>query len=383
MKLSDTIKQQLKAAQGKATLLLNKNDATIEEINAANSEIDGLQAKLDLALKNEEIENSARTGKPLPVAATVENGINSQAYENAFYNVLRNKGSLEDRMIIQNALSSTTGADGGLLIPADQRTAIIELKRQYKSLRNLVSTESVTTLTGTRVIEQDAENTPFEEVAESGKIKDLANPKWIPIAYSIKKYGGILPIPNTLLQDNTANLQAYINKWFAKKEIATENSLIVALLNTLTKKAITGIDGIKDVLNEELDPAISERSVVVTNQTGFNWLDKLKDSDGNYLLEKDPTNPTKKMIAGRTVEVYPNKTLKNNTTKAPIIIGDLKEAVVLFDRQLMTLKSTDVGAGAFENDLTKVRGTLRLDIQKFDTDAVVFLEVDTASAPTA
>ena len=89
-------------------------------------------------------------------------------------------------MIIQNALSSTTGADGGLLIPADQRTAIIELKRQYKSLRNLVSTESVTTLTGTRVIEQDAENTPFEEVAESGKIKDLANPKWIPIAYSIK-----------------------------------------------------------------------------------------------------------------------------------------------------------------------------------------------------
>lgn len=90
MKLSDTIKQQLKAAQDKATLLLNKNDATIEEINAANSEIDGLQAKLDLALKNEEIENSARAGKPLS-AATVENGINSQAYENAFYNVLKTK----------------------------------------------------------------------------------------------------------------------------------------------------------------------------------------------------------------------------------------------------------------------------------------------------
>lgn len=205
MKLSDTIKQQLKAAQNKATLILNKTDATIEEINTANLEIDGLQAKLDLALKNEEIENSTRAGKPL-AATTIENGINSQAYENAFYNVLRNKGSLEDRGIIQNALSSTTDADGGLLIPKDQRTAIIELKRQYKSLRNLVSTESVTTLTGTRVIEQDAENTPFEEVAESGKIKDLANPKWIPIAYSIKKYGGILPIPNTLLQDNTANL---------------------------------------------------------------------------------------------------------------------------------------------------------------------------------
>lgn len=43
MKLSDTIKQQLKTAQNKATLILNKTDATIEEINTANLEMDHCQ----------------------------------------------------------------------------------------------------------------------------------------------------------------------------------------------------------------------------------------------------------------------------------------------------------------------------------------------------
>ena len=139
-----------------------------------------------------------------------------------------------------------------------------------------------------------------------------------------------------------------------------------------------GIDDIKTVLNKTLDPAISANAIVVTNQTGFNELDKMKDTDGNYLLQPDPTKPTQKLLKGRPVKVYPDKVLANDTTKAPVIIGDFKRAITLFDRQLLTVDSTNIGAGAFETNSTKVRGLLRMDVQKFDEKAIVFLQYDTA-----
>lgn len=142
---------------------------------------------------------------------------------------------------------------------------------------------------------------------------------------------------------------------------------------------MTGIDDIKTAINVTLDPAISVNAIVVTNQTGFNELDKMKDTDGNYLLQPDPTKPTQKLLKGREVKVYPDKVLANDTTKAPIIIGNFKKAITLFDRELLAIKSTDIGAGAFETNTTKVRGSLRMNAQKFDEKAIVFLQLDTSS----
>ncbi|MBC2855613.1 phage major capsid protein [Cetobacterium sp. 2A] len=48
---------------------------------------------------------------------------------------------------------------------------------------------------------------------------------------------------------------------------------------------------VKDIMDVTLDPSISALAKVITNQDGFNYLNKLKDSQGNYLLEKDPKNP--------------------------------------------------------------------------------------------
>ncbi len=265
-------------------------------------------------------------------------------------------------MTIQAALSSTADADGGLLIPKDQETKVIELAREYSSLRDEVTVEPVNTLTGSRVIEQDAEYTAFTEVTEGTKISDMDNGQFKAISYNCKTYGGLLPIPMNLLKDNTGNLLNHIGKWFARKKVSA-----------------TAIDDIKKTLNVTLDPKISDSASIITNQTGFNALDKLKDTDGRYLLQPDPTQPTKKMIKGRPVKVYPDKILPNDSsTKAPILIGDLKRAITLFDRQLLTVDSTAIGAGAFEKNTTMVRGLMRLDAQKFDEKAVVFLQLETA-----
>lgn len=317
----------------------------------------------------------------------VNDNINdSERYSNAFYNALRGKATSEDAAIISqfnNALSSQTGEDGGYLIPDDQQVAIRELRRQMGSLEELVNVEPVGTLTGSRVLEKDAQYTPFTSFTEAEDVPASDSPQFVTISYTITDKGGILPVPNNLLNDNAANLKAYINKWLAKKQTATRNSVIYTLLNAMSKTVITNdvtaIDDIKDILDVTLDPAISLMSKVVTNQSGFNFLNKLKNSDGDYLLEKDPKNPTQKLLDGRIVKVYSNKVLPNrNDTanwQAPIIIGSFTEGVTLFDRQALSILATQIGGTAFTKNRTEIRGITREDVKVADSAALVFGEV--------
>lgn len=63
---------------------------------------------------------------------------------------------------------------------------------------------------------------------------------------------------------------AYINKWIAKKTKATRNAMILKVLNEMTKgKEVTveNLDSLKDIFNEQLDPAIADNAVVITTTT--------------------------------------------------------------------------------------------------------------------
>lgn len=379
MKQTDVLRKELEQAKIQAKAIIDNEKSTVDEINSISAKIDTLEAKLKLAEQQEEKEQKDRQIN----GRVIDKNENSQTYEKTFVNFLQGRATVDDSLTIQNALSSERDIDGGALLPKDQQTEVIELAREYSSLRELVNVESVTTMTGSRVIEEDGEYTSFAEITEGTKLADIENGKFKVISYNCKTLGGILPIPNNLMNDSK-NLLNHISKWFAKKKVATENKLIVDLLNTAPKIAINGLDDIKTVLNVTLDPAISENAVIVTNQTGFNELDKMKDEKGNYLLQSDPTQPTRKIFGGRTpVRVYPDKVLKNDTTKAPIIIGDMKRVITLFDRQAMTLDSTNVGAGGFETNSTMMRALMRMDVKKFDEKAFVYCQLDTATVPKA
>lgn len=375
MKKSDLIKQKISNLKKEALELTNKEGVTKEELIAKREELEAQETALELALKAEK-EAKEKSLDPLKN----KNNIDTQEYEKAFYNMLRGTATIEDKIIVENALSSITEADGGLLIPADQVTEINELKRQFVSLKQFVTVEPVSTRTGSRVIEKNADTTPLVVLNEGSKIPDTDSPQFNPIKYEIKDYAGILPIPNNLLKDSDKNIKRYLNKWLAKKSIATENANILSILKAGTKKDIKTIDEIKDILNVELDPNISLAAIILTNQDGFNILDKLKDANGKYILQPDPTNPTKKLLEGKPVYILSNKILKTATQKAPIIIGNLKEAIVLFDREQLSLMSTDVGAGAFENNMTKIRAIIRHDVKEFDSEAFIYGEISTVAS---
>ena len=177
----------------------------------------------------------------------------------------------------------------------------------------------------------------------------------------LRYYGGFLPVTNQLLQDTDAALQQTISKWFARKSVATANTLILKILKSKGEVGLSGLSGIKKVLNVTLGQAYKSSSIILTNDDGLQWLDTLKDQNGRYLLNPNPTEPAKLQLrAGATVvpiEVAPNNILPTENSKVPFIIGDLKEAVAYWDRQQYILNASDIASvgnvNAFAQNLTE------------------------------
>lgn len=287
---------------------------------------------------------------------------------------------------IMATLTSDTDESGnaiGLTIPVDVQTTIHTLVRRFDSLQEYVNVEKVTTTSGSRVYEKWSDIKPLTALdTEDGEIPANDDPALYLIKYLIKRYAGISTVTNSLLKDTAENILAWLSKWIAKKVVVTRNTKILAAIDGIKaaqKKDVTDVDGIKDIVNVQLDPAIEATSMFITNQDGYNVLDKVKRSDGSYLLQKDVTSATGYTFLGKPIKkianrFLPNKVPNKGTTaspKYPLYIGDLKEAVTLYDRENMSLLTTNIGGGAFETDTTKVRVIDRFDVQLVDDEALV------------
>ena len=276
---------------------------------------------------------------------------------------------------IKNMVSSdeTEGAGhAGLTIPEDVQTTIHTLVRQYDSLQEYVNVERVSTSKGSRVYEKWSDITALSEIDEEGaKIGDNNDPQLTTIKYLIKRYAGITTVTNSLLKDTAENIIAWLSNWIAKKVVVTRNTKIIAAIDKLpTKPTLAKWDDIID-LESKVDPAIKPTSIFLTNTSGFTALKKVKNAMGDYLMERDVKSPTGYSIDGFPVKEVADRWLPNKSTARPLYFGDLKQAVTLFDRENMSLLATNIGAGAFETDTTKIRVIDRFDVVTVDNEAFV------------
>lgn len=284
---------------------------------------------------------------------------------------------------IRNTMSVGTDTDGGYTVPEDVLTDIEHLKEAKKSLKDLVSVETVSTMSGSRTYKKRSSLTGFSVVGEKGAIGQKETPKYDRYTFAIKKRAGIYPTTNELLEDSDANIYNELTQWIADDSRVTDNKSILAIINTKAAVALTGLDDIKKTLNVTLGQAFKPTSKIVTNDDGLQYLDTLKDEKGNYLLQPSPADPMKLVLcAGSTtipVEVFPNADIPTTENKIPFIIGDLKEGIKFFDRKklnIMTSNVAVVGSGedainAFEDDMTLFRAIQRDDVVTRDADAFV------------
>lgn len=377
---------QFQKAQAKAKELLNKEGVTKEEIEAATQEIATIKAKIE-ALKSIEVDDYLDNGTKMS-SNEVKEITKVEAFVKAIKSVNEKVKLTAEEKEVLNATTMTEGIpeDGGLTVPQDIRTEIKELRRSYPdALENYVNVEKVNTLSGSRVIEKEADYIPFDNVDEAAEFPEMEGPQFEQIKYEVKKKGGILKFSRELLEDTAENILDYVRKWVAKKGKATRNALILKVLNEefgTEKVEVSSLDDLKDIFNAKLDPAFELTSIAIMNQDTFNYFDKMKDNDGRYILQPDPTQPTRRLLFGR----YPivrvsNKTLPTVDNKALIYCGDLKEAITIFDRESLSIEFNDKSDSTWNADLMAMKARERLDVKAVDKKAVVVGEVDLTPVP--
>ena len=349
---------------------LNNDDFSAEAFADLKTKRDNAKAKRD-ALKEQLVEAQAQT-----VIETPKTPLNDEELEikdqfvNDFKHLIRGNYTQ-----IKNMVSSdeTDGAGhAGLTIPKDIQTTIHTLVRQFDSLQQYVNVEHVSTTSGSRVYEKWSDITALAEIDEEGAtIGANDDPQLTTIKYLIKRYAGISTVTNSLLKDTAENIIAWLSNWIAKKVVVTRNVKIIEAIDTLpTKPTLAKWDDIID-LEAKVDPAIKPTSMFLTNTSGFTALKKVKDAMGNYLMQRDVKSPTGYVIDGFPVKEVADRWLPNKGTARPLYFGDLKQAVTLFDRENMSLLATNIGAGAFETDTTKIRVIDRFDVRTVDSEAFV------------
>lgn len=296
----------------------------------------------------------------------------------AIYKLLQNKVLSVQDMNDLNAsnLSSADGSKGGYLIPVDQNNKIEELSRELIDLSKIVRIKPTKTKTGSINNDTGKEYEELSLLVEGNDIVDDSSKlEFKNIKFEIKEYAGIIKIPNTLLNDNSAELKEYINRWLCKRGVATKNKLILDEIKKLDKVGITKLDDLKDTLNLKLDPAIKKKSNIITNQDGFSYLDKLKDENGKYLLQDNPTKETEKMLFGKPIYTLKNVLLPTETGKVPLVVGSFKDLVCLVDREQVSLLPTNQSSEAFKKNETHVRAIIRLDVVTNDDKGAIYNEL--------
>ena len=286
------------------------------------------------------------------------------------------------RIKFRDQMSEGTPAAGGYTVPSDIQTQVNQYKKALVALEQLITVEKVSEPTGSRVYQTKTLSPVFATAAEAAAIGAGTDPAFQQVTYACDKRGAIFTVTDELLADSDANIPALLAQWIAEGDVRTTNAQVLAALNTLTATAITDLDGIKNAVNVTLGQAYKGNAVIITNDSGLNYLDTLKDDNKRYVLTPDLNNPGQLRLACGAVSVplfvVPDSQLANPASGSyPFYVGDFKEFMRKYDLQSYTIKTTDVGTvdgvSAFENDLTYFRVTERNDFVKIDADAAVKL----------
>lgn len=362
------IKNDMKALQEQGKI--DEAHAKIELLNQARKELD-----LALEEEKEEFKNIVENGKEVgePKANIDVNKV--------FNKLVMGKPVTEAEMEVYNIGSpgqvEHVPERGGYLVPEEQANTLKEIRRTQIALKDYCNVVSVNTMSGKFPVATDQKGllTNFEELTEIGQSEiTFAQQSW-----EVKDYGDIIPVSNTLLEDTNLPLVEIIGSNFVKKSVNTENAEILKLLKAVKTK-VTG-KGYKDIvtaLNVKLDPAIANTAVIVTNQSGFDYLDTLEDGNGRPLLTTDLTDSTKKLLKGKRVLVLTDEMLPQDAKKYPFYVGDLKEFANFYDRKGIEIaRSTEAG---FTKNATLLRTIERFDVKTVDAEAVVYVTIPDPTA---
>ena len=369
-----------KALQAEAKALLISEGKT-EAYEAKKREIaaqDALIAELDAMLGQEEAQDTLPISPVHEIAHATDDPASRAVHDFA--------AAARSGFQVSNAASVMTegnNADGGYTVPQEIVTRIFRLRESEDYLGDLVARRTVTAPTGALTYKTRSQYSGFATVAEKSKYAVKKGPSFGRLAWSVVKRGDVLAVTEELLNDSDENITDFVVEWFGNNSRVTINNLVLAVVQAQEAVDLEDLDGITAAWLRL--GVFRKTSALITNADGLAWLATIKDSVGQYILRPVPNHPDQMQICVGAftlpVKDYDNDTLPTDveTGKIPMILGDLKEGVQWFDRQLLTIKQSDtavVGSGdnqvnAFEEDLQLFKGSQRDDVKLRDAAAFI------------
>ena len=391
------LKSDIETKMDEAKKLTSGEEKDLDKAAALMDEVDELQKSYEIEKRifefsgadedakpqtvNEEHEETKTEKKPVSMAKSVRAAIDPKNYA-----------------LDKASLSATTGANGGYLVPEDNLTRINTFKEAEGSVIPYITVESVSTAKGKRVYQERGGVSGFAKMGTSGMTEgevgatsgdgnQIPAPSFKELSYSIEKYAGFMPVPHDLVDDSDANIESMCEDWLHKNQRKTDNKEVFTLLGADSMstgwKAIASLEDIKKAVNVDLED-FAGSVAIYTNSDGLNWLDSLKDTNNRPLLGPIPNEPKKMQLSIGTSVIpvikFPNSALASTAAtssadgKIPFMIGDMKEAVVKFDRKMLTIDASNVATvgtlNAFTSDMTMLRGIFRADYVTRDEKAI-------------
>ena len=276
----------------------------------------------------------------------------------------------------KTALISGADAVNGenYLVPDDVKAEINELRKTYVSAKGLVTVETTDALAGSVNFES---GTPagLADFDDGDAIAEETGVNFVKKSFTIGWKGKLIPISRILIGAEKAGLMGYLNRWFVRNAILSENADIFATLkagyNGGAPKAVAGWKELKKSITVDLDPSCLLDGVIVTNQSGFAALDAEEDADGRPVLQPNPAHPTEKLFQGLPVKVYPDAQLPNiDGTHFPMIYGSLKAGCTFVEHQ--ALQFTVSEHFLFNKNQNCLRVIEGFDVMSADTSAYVY-----------
>lgn len=338
-KKMDDINKVLEGINARSAELLSAIEAseTEEDLVVLESQVEEVQKELDqrssekeaLEIEIEELNEELRTieGKELSMKKNRNKQTNEIAETRELLNeYIRSKGQKREGL---------TTVDGGALIPKEvlepQKTKVRSV-----DLSKLVRVVPVTTSSGEYAVISKSKN-KMKKTSELEKNPDLAKTPINKVHWTVDTYRGELSVSKEMIDDANYNIMGLVEEDAVNQEVNTKNFEIASILKSATAVNASGFDGLKDVINKKI-PSVYDVSIVATDSM-FSALDKVKDKEGRYMLQPDPTSPTGYKFKNKIIYTVPDDLLgAENDMKA--FIGDVYEFVALFDREQTTVKWT-------------------------------------------
>lgn len=349
--------------------LLSNEEATEDDLKKAKalrSDIDKAEDEVRSLEDDIKLYRAAEKGTPAPDGGHEKKKRSSETEneEKRAFNAFLHQET-------RDGVSGITSPDVAPTIP---ESILYNPENEVKSvtdLAQLVTQFQATTASGKYPIVKRA-TARMNSVAELAKNPDLAKPQFEEVDWKVQTYRGAIPLSQESIDDSAIDLTALVANNANEQKVNTTNFAIAGVLKSFTAKTIAGesVDDIKHILNVDLDPAYNK--TIVASQSFYQYLDTLKDKNGQYLLHEPINDGSPRMLLGVPVTVVEDELL-GAAGEAHAFIGDLARAVLYANRK-------DIQVRWVDNNIygQYLQAVVRFDTKAADTKAGYFVTYNAA-----